>query len=66
MAKQYYVAHAHTVTDLEKVVNAKLADGWELQGGISGMRVYSKDEPHLDKEFGPNSYTYVQAMVKTS
>lgn len=46
--------------DLARDVNAALAEGWELQGGV-GVSVYTYHDEHNIENTGE---TYAQAIVK--
>jgi Domain of unknown function (DUF1737) len=64
MATRYYVVQSNHVQDLDDEVNKKLAEGWQLQGGVSVCVVKTPSPAGGNPSIGEEHYTYVQAMVE--
>ena len=61
MITQYYIVYADHMDDLEEIVNKKLKEGWEPQGGIA---VAVTKAPVTPESKDNRWYTYLQAVVK--
>lgn len=46
---------------LDRLVNAALAEGWQLQGGMSAAAYY---EPSPEHSYGNARFLFAQAMTK--
>ncbi len=60
---QYYAVMSDTPHGLDDNVNKKLAEGWQLQGGVAicvALEPYTADTPNKKTLL----YTWAQAMVK--
>jgi hypothetical protein len=55
---QYYLVRTDHPDKLDEQVNERLAQGWQLQGGVSMCAIPNPNEP--DKLW----WTYAQAMVR--
>lgn len=61
----YKVITAATTKAIEEKVISALAEGWELQGGVSGFAVLQMESVEWSKkEELVAEYTFAQAMIK--
>lgn len=65
MATKYHLVQSDHVDTLEDQVNKKLAEGWQVQGGVSVCVVRVPKMMEGNPDIGDaHWYTYLQAMVK--
>jgi hypothetical protein len=65
MATKYYVVRSDHPDTLDDLVNERLAQGWQLQGGISVCVIPVPEAGHINSDVGDaHWYTYVQAVVR--
>jgi hypothetical protein len=60
---EYYTVISNTPVGLDESVTGKLAEGWQLQGGVA-VCVVLNPYPEVTPSENAFLYTYAQAMIK--